>query len=260
MTSGHSPASLPHRLLVVEDEDSIRTLLESVLRLTGYTVASVGSGRAALLELERFTPDLMVLDVMLPDLDGFEVTRTLRAAGNETPVLFLTARTDDSVTGLRAGGDDYVTKPFGIEEVLLRIAAILRRTATVDGLRGTTNRKAAKKDNKVLLLFADLRLDMSRHEVHRAGEYIPLSPTEFKLLSYLMANAGRVLRRNQIVEHVWHYDFAGDTRIIETYVKYLRRKIDRFDPPLIHTVRGVGYTLRLPRDHDGRDHEVRARR
>ncbi|MEU0687823.1 response regulator transcription factor [Streptomyces uncialis] len=258
MTSGHSPARLPHRLLVVEDEDSIRTLLESVLRLTGYTVTSVGSGRAALLELERFTPDLMVLDVMLPDLDGFEVTRTLRAAGNETPVLFLTARTDDSVTGLRAGGDDYVTKPFGIEEVLLRIAAILRRTATADVPRGATNSKAEGKDTD-LLLFADLRLDMSRHEVHRAGEYIPLSPTEFKLLSYLMANAGRVLRRNQIVEHVWHYDFAGDTRIIETYVKYLRRKIDRFDPPLIHTVRGVGYTLRLPRDYDGRDRGVPVR-
>ncbi|MGW1974426.1 response regulator transcription factor [Streptomyces sp. NPDC001889] len=238
-------ASAPYRLLVVEDDDSIRALLESVLGLTGYTVLSVGSGRAALLELERFTPDLVVLDVMLPDLDGFEVTRSLRAAGNGTPVLFLTARVDDTVTGLRAGGDDYVTKPFGIEEVLLRVAAILRRTA--EGPHRTPDGRTREKADDVLL-FADLRLDTARHEAHRAGEYIPLSPTEFNLLAYLMTNAGRVVRRTQIVEHVWHYDFAGDTRIIETYVKYLRRKIDRFEPPLIHTVRGVGYTLRLPRD------------
>ncbi|MFE3068494.1 response regulator transcription factor [Streptomyces sp. NPDC059247] len=250
MTTGPSSSSPPYRLLVVEDDDSIRTLLESVLGLTGYTVLSVGSGRAALLELQRFAPDLVVLDVMLPDLDGFEVTRVLRAAGNETPVLFLTARADDTVTGLRVGGDDYVTKPFGIEEVLLRVAAILRRTA--DGPHRTPDGEAEGKADDVLL-FADLRLDPSRHEAHRAGTYIPLSPTEFKLLAYLMTNAGRVVRRIQIVEHVWHYDFAGDTRIIETYVKYLRRKIDRFDPPLIHTVRGVGYTLRLPRDQSAPD-------
>ncbi|GLF92955.1 response regulator transcription factor [Streptomyces yaizuensis] len=251
MTSGPSTAaSLPYRVLVVEDDDSIRTLLESVLGLTGYTVASVGSGRAALLEAQRFAPDLIMLDVMLPDLDGFEVTRTLRAAGNGTPVLFLTARANDTVTGLRAGGDDYVVKPFGIEEVLLRVAAILRRTA--DGPHQASN-SGAEGEEKDVLLFADLRLDRSRHEVHRAGEHIPLSPTEFDLLAYLMTNAGRVLRRIQIVEHVWHYDFAGDTRIIETYVKYLRRKIDRFDPPLIHTVRGVGYTLRLPRDQSAPD-------
>ncbi|KPI20462.1 two component transcriptional regulator, winged helix family [Actinobacteria bacterium OK074] len=239
----HLATNALHRLLVVEDEASIRTLLESALRLTGYEVTSVDTGQSALLEIERFAPDLVLLDVMLPDLDGFEVTRIMRAVGNRTPVLFLTARTSDSVVGLRAGGDDYVTKPFDIEEVLLRIQAILRRTSgheepSDDGV------------GEHVLLFADLRLDERRHEVHRAGQYVPLAPTEFNLLAYLMANAGRVLSRAQIVDHVWHYDFAGDTRIIETYVKYLRKKIDRFDPPLIHTVRGIGYCLRLPRDYE----------
>ncbi|MEU5099619.1 response regulator transcription factor [Streptomyces sp. NPDC020996] len=233
-----------HRLLVVEDEPSIRSLLESTLRLTGYRVSSAETGQQALVEVERLAPHLLLLDVMLPDLDGYEVTRRLRAGGNDTPVLFLTARTglDDRITGLSAGADDYVTKPFSIEEVLLRIEAILRRTAPpVDA--------PAPQD---VLRYADLELDKGAHEVHRGGHYVPLSPTEFRLLAYLLENAGHVVSKTQILEHVWSYDFSGDARIVETYVKYLRRKIDRFDPPLLHTVRGVGYSLRLPRNHDGR--------
>lgn len=231
------------RLLVVEDEPSICTLLESTLRLTGYDVNSADTGQAALVEAERVAPDLVLLDVTLPDLNGFEVTRRLRAAGNDVPVLFLTARTglDDRLTGLSVGGDDYVPKPFSIEEVLLRIEAILRRTGAAPPPSATER----------VLSYADLELDENAHELHRAGEYIPLSPTEFKLLGYLMENATRVVSKVQILNHVWSYDFAGDARIVETYIKYLRKKIDRFDPPLIHTVRGVGYCLRLPRDRTG---------
>ncbi|MFJ2832569.1 response regulator transcription factor [Streptomyces sp. NPDC087263] len=245
--SEHPEPHAPHRLLVVEDEPSIRALLESTLRLSGYAVSSAESGGAALLEIERFGPDLVLLDVMLPDLDGFEVTRAMRAGGKKTPVLFLTARTDlsDRIDGLRAGGDDYVTKPFSLEEVLLRIQAILRRT----GGEEAPSDEAAEDDESILL-FADLRLDERAYEVHRAERYVPLSPTEFHLLRYLMENANRVLTRAQIVQRVWGYDFAGDVRIVETYVKYLRKKIDCVEPPLIHTVRGIGYSLRLPRDHE----------
>ncbi|NUP18922.1 MAG: response regulator transcription factor [Streptomyces sp.] len=229
-----------YRLLVVEDEPSIRTLLESTLRLTGYEVSGAEDGQSALVEIERREPHLVLLDVMLPDLDGFEVTQRLRAAGNSVPVLFLTARTDvdDRIKGLSSGGDDYVMKPFHIEEVLLRIEAILRRTA-VQG--------AEVLLPETVLRYADLELDEGAHEVHRAGHYVPLSPTEFKLLAYLMVNPGRVLSKAQILNHVWSYDFSGDARIVETYVRYLRKKIDCFEPPLIHTVRGVGYCLRLPR-------------
>ncbi|WP_159328035.1 response regulator transcription factor [Streptomyces tendae] len=240
------PADRPKwpRILVVEDEPSICALLESTLRLTGYEVGSAGTGRAALAEIERSNPQLVLLDVMLPDLDGFEVTRRLRAAGNDVPVLFLTARTglDDRIRGLGAGGDDYVSKPFSPEEVLLRIEAILRRT----GARATV-----VEPEHTVRRYADLELDADAHEVHRAGQYVRLSPTEFKLLAYLMANAGRVLTKAQILDHVWNYDFAGDSRIIDTYIRYLRKKIDSFHPPLIHTVRGVGYCLRLPRKAGG---------
>ncbi|MEU3157387.1 response regulator transcription factor [Streptomyces griseoincarnatus] len=227
-----------HRLLVVEDEPSIRTLLEAALSLTGYHVRSTDTGLAALAEAARLRPDLILLDIMLPDLDGYEVTRRLRKAGNLVPVLLLTARTgvDDRIKGLSIGADDYVTKPFNIEEVLLRIQAILRRTLGPEALLPDT-----------VVRYADLELDERAHEVHRAGQYVQLSPTEFKLLSYLLDNAGRVVSKAQILDHVWQYDFAGDTRVVETYIKYLRKKIDRFDPPLIHTVRGVGYSLRLPR-------------
>ena len=243
MTEQPAVARPRHRLLVVEDEPSIRSLLEATLRLTGYEVSGTDTGRAALLEVERLQPHLVLLDVMLPDLDGFEVTRRLRAAGDDCPILFLTARTgtDDRITGLSAGGDDYVAKPFSIEEVLLRIEAILRRTAPSAEWRAVPS----------VLRYADLELDEGAHEVHRAGQYIALSPTEFKLLAYLLSNAGQVVSKVQILDHVWSYDFAGDARIIETYVRYLRRKIDRFEPPLIHTVRGVGYCLRLPRDRAG---------
>ncbi|MFC7899377.1 response regulator transcription factor [Streptomyces griseoincarnatus] len=231
-----------HRLLVVEDEPSIRTLLESTLSLTGYHVRSTDTGLAALAEAARLQPDLILLDIMLPDLDGYEVTRRLRTAGNLVPVLLLTARTgvDDRIKGLSIGADDYVTKPFNIEEVLLRIQAILRRTLGPEALLPDT-----------VVRYADLELDERAHEVHRAGQYVQLSPTEFKLLSYLLDNAGRVVSKAQILGHVWQYDFAGDTRVVETYIKYLRKKIDRFDPPLIHTVRGVGYSLRLPRTGQG---------
>ncbi|MGW4909186.1 response regulator transcription factor [Streptomyces sp. NPDC004270] len=243
MTEQPTAARPRRRLLVVEDEPSIRTLLEATLRLTGYEVRSTDTGQAALLEIERLEPHLVLLDVMLPDLDGFEVTRRLRAAGNDCPILFLTARTgtDDRITGLSAGADDYVAKPFSIEEVLLRIEAILRRAAPAAEWQAVES----------VLRYADLKLDEAAHEVHRAGQYIALSPTEFKLLAYLLSNAGQVVSKVQILDHVWSYDFAGDSRIIETYVRYLRRKIDCFEPPLIHTVRGVGYCLRRPRDHTG---------
>ncbi|HEY8979504.1 MAG TPA: response regulator transcription factor [Streptomyces sp.] len=231
----------PHRLLVVEDDPGIRMLLESVLRLSGYAVLGAATGREALREVDERRPDLVLLDIMLPDLDGVEVTRRLRASGVRTPVLFLTARGElaDRIAGLSAGGDDYVPKPFSIEEVLLRIRAILRRTSP-GGPDGT---------DAGILRFADLELDEGAHEVRRAGEYVPLSPTEFNLLAYLMENTGRVLSKNKILNQVWGYDFAGDGRIVETYIKYLRHKIDRFDPPLLHTVRGVGYCLRLPQGH-----------
>ncbi|WP_433469842.1 response regulator transcription factor [Spirillospora sp. CA-128828] len=229
------------RVLVVDDEAGIRVLLESTLRLAGYEVDGCDTGQGALLGVERFRPDLILLDVMLPDLDGLAVTAALRAAGVRTPILFLTAlgEVSDRIAGLTAGGDDYVAKPFSLEEVLLRVQAILRRARS--GGDGT----GARKDG--VLRYADLELDEAAHEVHRAGEYIRLSPTEFSLLAYLLANPHRVLSKAQILDHVWRYDFDGDARIVETYVKYLRRKIDRFDPPLIHTVRGVGYCLRLPR-------------
>ncbi|WP_075730942.1 response regulator transcription factor [Streptomyces acidiscabies] len=234
-----SDATVPaHRLLVVEDDPGIRMLLESTLRLSGYEVLGAATGREALRTVDESRPDLVLLDIMLPDLDGIEVTRGLRASGVRTPVLFLTARGElaDRIAALSAGGDDYVPKPFSIEEVLLRIRAILRRTSP-----GSPDGAGAG-----VLRFADLELDENAHEVHRAGEYVPLSPTEFNLLVYLMENTGRVLSKNKILNQVWGYDFAGDGRIVETYIKYLRRKIDRFDPPLLHTVRGVGYCLRLP--------------
>ncbi|WPB88150.1 response regulator transcription factor [Streptomyces malaysiensis] len=236
---------LTHRILVVEDDPGIRLLLESALSLSGYQVSSAATGRDALVGVERFRPDLLVLDVMLPDLDGFEVTRSLRAVGVRTPVLFLTARADvgDRIAGLGAGGDDYVGKPFSIEEVLLRVRAILRRTGH------DVPYDAAGAE---VLRYADLELDERAHEVHRAGQYIPLSPTEFKLLAFLLENTGRVLSKSQILDRVWGYDFSGDGRIVETYVRYLRRKIDYLDPPLIHTQRGVGYCLRLPRDRTPR--------
>jgi len=229
----------PARVLVVDDEASIRALLSATLRLTGFEVRVASGGQEALSAAAEFAPDLVVLDVMMPDLDGFQVAQGLRASGQPVPVLFLTARdsVEDRISGLTVGADDYVAKPFSLEEVVLRIRAILRRSLgenqqLVDG---------------GLLRFADLEMDEDAHEVRRAGKLVDLSPTEFNLLRYLLTNAGRVVSKAQILDRVWSYDFGGDGRIVESYVYYLRRKIDKWDPPLIHTVRGVGYALRLPR-------------
>ena len=228
------------RVLVVDDEEHITELVAMGLGYNGFDVERAASGRAALEAIERRKPDLIVLDVMLPDLDGFEVARRIRAAegaGGGVPVIFLTARdtTADKVQGLRLGSDDYVTKPFSIEELIERVKAVLRRSAGI----GPGERR---------LSYADLELDEDTRDVWRAGHLIELTPTEYKLLHYLLANARRVLTRDQILEHVWDYTFAGNASVLETYISYLRRKIDEVDPPLIHTVRGVGYTLRLPPD------------
>jgi two-component system OmpR family response regulator len=223
------------RILVVDDEPHIAALLSATLRLIGYDVATATSGEQALCRAGETDPDLVVLDVMLPDLDGREVARRLRADRPDLPVLFLTAR--DSVAGLTAGGDDYVTKPFSLETVVSRIRVGLRRTA----------RAAGAPPEQSLLRYADLEMDEETHEVRRAGRLVELSPTEFSLLRYLLANAGRVVSKAQILDRVWAYDFGGDARIVESYVYYLRRKIDQWGPPLIHTVRGVGYALRMPR-------------
>jgi two-component system OmpR family response regulator len=235
-------------LLVVDDEPNIRELLAASLRFVGFKVVSAATGAEALAAVAKESPDLVVLDVMLPDMDGFTVVRRLRedsAAYNRTaaatrdhlPVLFLTAKdgTDDKISGLTAGGDDYVTKPFSLEELIARIRAILRRTGG--------------PDNNGTLMVDDLELDPVGHQVLRSGRPVPLSPTEFKLLEYLMANAGRVLSKPQILDHVWAYDFGGDLSIVESYISYLRRKVDSGEdgaPKLIHTVRGVGYVLRRP--------------
>ena len=236
------PPARAARVLVVDDEPNISALLSATLRLVEFEVRVVDSGHRALVAVEEFEPDLVVLDVMLPDLDGFDVAKRLRATGSRVPVLFLTARdaVEDRIAGLAAGADDYVTKPFSLEEVVLRIRAILRRSQPE--LAG----EAAPADAGVLR-YADLELDEDAHEVRRAGRLIDLSPTEFNLLKYLLINAGRVVSKAQILDRVWKYDFGGDGRIVESYVYYLRRKIDKTDPPLIHTVRGVGYALRLPR-------------
>ncbi|MFF5290555.1 response regulator transcription factor [Paractinoplanes globisporus] len=234
------PPARAARVLVVDDEPNISALLSATLRLVEFEVRVVDSGHRALVAVEEFEPDLVVLDVMLPDLDGFDVARRLRATGSRVPVLFLTARdaVEDRISGLSAGADDYVTKPFSLEEVVLRIRAILRRSQP--------ELEAPAHDSGVLR-YADLELDEDAHEVRRAGRLIDLSPTEFNLLRYLLINAGRVVSKAQILDRVWKYDFGGDGRIVESYVYYLRRKIDKTDPPLIHTVRGVGYALRLPR-------------
>jgi two-component system OmpR family response regulator len=223
------------RILVVDDEPNITDLLSTALRYTGFSVSVASSGRQALTQATAFLPELILLDVMLPDLDGFEVCRRLREDGVNVPVLFLTARdaTDDKVSGLLLGGDDYVTKPFSLEEVVARIRAVLRRSRP-------------EEPDSSRLRFADLEMDEDTHQVRRAGQLVDLSPTEFKLLRYLLLNANRVLSKSQILDHVWQYDFGGDANVVETYISYLRKKIDRLGQPLIHTVRGVGYSLRLP--------------
>ena len=224
------------RILVVDDEPNITELVSMALRYEGFEVDVAADGRTALTKAQTFRPHLMVLDVMLPDLDGFGVLRRIRADGQPVSVVFLTARdaTEDKVNGLTLGGDDYVTKPFSVEELVARVRAVLRRT----------NGGAAAGSSR--LTFADLELDEDTREVWRGDERIELTATEFKLLRYLMLNARRVLSKAQILDHVWQYDFGGDANVVETYISYLRKKIDKVEPRLIHTVRGVGYTLRVP--------------
>jgi two-component system OmpR family response regulator len=221
------------RLLLVDDEDHLRSMLQAALSHHGYDVHPVTTGREAMAAVPAVRPDLILLDVMLPDLDGFEVCRRLRSEGTRTPVLFLTARdsTDDTVRGLTLGGDDYLAKPFSLEELVARIDAVLRRAG-------------ATRD--AVLRCADLEVDDDAHRVRRAGQEVSLSPTEYNLLHYLLVNQGRALSRSQILDHVWHYDFGGDSGVVETYIGYLRRKVDNIEPKLIHTIRGVGYSLRAP--------------
>jgi two-component system OmpR family response regulator len=231
-------AAAEARLLVVDDEPNILELLSASLRFAGFDVATATNGSDALAVASTYRPDLLVLDVMMPGLDGFEVVRRLRGDDSRTPVLFLTARdsTEDKVTGLTLGGDDYVTKPFSLEEVIARVRSVLRRTG-----RGVATPARASWS------FADIQLDDDTHEVHKNGEPVTLSPTEFKLLRYFLQNPSRVLSKAQILDHVWQYDFGGDANVVESYVSYLRRKIDTTEPRLLHTIRSVGYVLRAPR-------------
>jgi two-component system OmpR family response regulator len=223
----------PAHVLVVDDEPAITELLSTALRYMGYQVTTASTGHAALDAAATAAPDVVVLDVMLPDIDGFEVCRRLRAARDFVPVIFLSARDseDDRVTGFVRGGDDYVTKPFSLEELTLRIGAILRRVRSGETDAGR-------------LQYRDLLMDEDRHQVFRAGQEISLSPTEFRLLRYFLLNPERVLSKQQILDHVWQYDFNGEANVVETYVGYLRRKVDQVEPRLLRTVRGFGYVLR----------------
>jgi two-component system, OmpR family, response regulator len=233
------------KVLVVDDEPNIRELVEVALKFHGCAVAVSATAKDALRQVETYQPDLMILDVMLPDMDGFEVCRTLRADANDVPVIFLTARdtTSDTIRGLTLGGDDYVTKPFSVEALVARVRAVLRRTtrAPEDG---------DQPGDGALLQVGDLALDEEHWIVRRAGTQVELSPTEFRLLAYLMRNQGRMLTRQQLLENVWGWEFVGQSQVVETYVSYLRRKLDPLGPPLIHTQRGVGYSLRLPPENE----------
>ena len=225
------------RILVVDDESSISELVATSLKFVGFDVRTASSGSQALQIAQEFKPHALILDVMLPDQNGFEVCRQIRSEGQKVGVLFLTAKdsVEDKIAGLTIGGDDYVTKPFSLEELVARLRALLRRTGVTE-----------IESDEEKIRFADLELDEATHEVRRAGNLVDLSPTEFLLLRYLMINADRVVSKSQILDHVWQYDFRGDMGIVETYVSYLRKKIDIYEPALIHTVRGVGYRLRLP--------------
>jgi two-component system OmpR family response regulator len=222
-------------VLVVDDEESLTELVGTALRYEGFQVETTRSGRDGLAAATSFRPHLIVLDVMLPDIDGFEVQRRLAADRLDVPILFLTARdeTEAKVRALTVGADDYVTKPFSLDELVARVRAVLRRTG--------------EAERPERLQFADLEMDEDTHEVWRGDRRVDLSPTEFNVLRYLLLNARRVVSKTQIIEHVWHYDFGGNPRIVESYISYLRKKVDFKKPPLIHTVRGVGYSLRLPR-------------
>jgi two-component system, OmpR family, response regulator len=228
---------VPVNVLVVDDEDYITDVLTTGLRFLGFDVSVARNGLDAIAKVIDGRPDIMLLDIAMPGCDGFEVCRRLRNDGVQVPIIFLTARdaSEDKVSGLRLGGDDYVTKPFGLEEIVARIEAVLRRSS------GTPRRVTQ-------LTVSDLVLDDEAHEVRRDGERIELSATEYRVLRYLMLNAGRVLSKSQILEHVWQYDFDGESTVVETYISYLRKKVDHREPPLIHTVRGFGYVLRADAD------------
>ncbi len=229
-------SSAAHRVLVVDDEPNIAEVVTMALRFQGFVVASAGTGHEALASVAEFKPHLMVLDVMLPDMEGFEVAKRMGAQRAGVPIIFLTARdaTEDKVRGLSGGGDDYMTKPFSLEELVARIRTILRRTG-----------QATPESSR--LAFEDLELDEESREVTRAGVQIEFTATEYRLLRYLMLNPRRVMTRAQLLDHVWEYDFGGDGRVLETYVSYLRKKLDAHGPSLIKTVRGVGYALQAPR-------------
>ena len=232
------PTATPVKVLVVDDEPNIVDLLNVSLKFQGFEVESAESGQQALELARDFQPDAFILDVMMPGMDGFELMGKLREEGLDGPVLFLTAKdsVEDRIHGLTIGADDYVTKPFSLEEVITRLRVILRRG------------KVAEEDTgDATIRYADLTLNDETHEVTKSGEIIELSPTEFNLLRYLMLNAEVVLSKAKILDNVWHYDFGGDGNVVESYISYLRRKIDTGDVPLIQTVRGVGYVLRTPR-------------
>jgi two-component system OmpR family response regulator len=239
VTTAPSPGSRradgqPVRVLVVDDEPTLAELLQMALRYEGWDVRTAGDGFTAVREARQFRPDVVVLDVMLPDIDGLEVLRRLRADNAEVPVLFLTAKdaVEDRIAGLTAGGDDYVTKPFSLEEVVARLRGLLRRSGMVAARSGA------------VLTAGDLSLDEDSREVYRAGDPVQLTATEFELLRYLMRNPRRVLSKAQILDRVWNYDFGGEANVVELYISYLRKKIDAGRSPMIHTVRGAGYVLK----------------
>ncbi|EME20978.1 response regulator transcription factor [Rhodococcus triatomae] len=226
------------KILIVDDEPNIVELLSVSLRFQGFDVDTASTGAEGLDKAKSFRPDALILDVMMPGMDGFGLLRRLRADGIDAPVLFLTAKdsVEDKVSGLTLGADDYVTKPFSLEEVVARLRVILRRVT-----------KEGNEIEPSRIAFADIELDDDTHEVWKAGEPVSLSPTEFTLLRYFMVNAGVVLSKPRILDHVWHYDFGGEVGVVESYVSYLRRKVDTTEPRLIHTLRGVGYVMREPR-------------
>ncbi|UYO96131.1 response regulator transcription factor [Microbacterium sp. M28] len=227
----------PLRILAVDDEQMLTDLLAMALRMEGWEVRTASSGLEALQVAREFEPDALVLDIMMPDLDGMSVLRRLRESGNFVPVLFLTAKdaVADRIAGLTAGGDDYVTKPFSLEEIIARLRAIIRRSG-----------QATADDSQSILRVADLTLNEDSHEVVRGGDEIELTATEFELLRYLMRNERRVLSKAQILDRVWSYDFGGKSSVVELYISYLRKKIDAGRTPLLHTVRGVGYMIKAP--------------
>ncbi|GAB3694070.1 response regulator transcription factor [Corynebacterium nasicanis] len=232
------PTQNPVKVLVVDDEPNIVELLNVSLKFQGFDVRTAASGVEALRIAREFNPDAYILDVMMPGMDGFELLAKLRSEGLDGPVLYLTAKdaVENRIHGLTIGADDYVTKPFSLEEVITRLRVILRRGQFKE-----------QDPSDAAITYADLTLNDETHEVTKAGRIVELSPTEFNLLRYLMLNAEVVLSKSKILDNVWHYDFGGDGNVVESYISYLRRKIDTGDVPLIHTVRGVGYVLRTPR-------------